>query len=97
MGSRSRLYRAEGGVPVAKKKQVKESQVVGFLGVGLDHDGDQRITRSEHFFLVGGSKDTHERMQDTAIKFSENLRKRGKPLPETPIEEVIEILHESQE
>jgi hypothetical protein len=82
---------------VGKKKQVKESRVVGFLGVGLDNDGEQRVTRSEHFFLVGGSKDTHEKMQDTAIKFSEEIKKRGKPLPETPIEEVIEILYESQQ
>lgn len=79
---------------MAKKRK---EQVVGFVGVGLDGDGEQRITRSEHFFLLGGSQETHERMQDTAIRFSEELNRRGKRLPETPIEEVIDILHESQE
>jgi hypothetical protein len=69
--------------------------VVGFLGVGLDNaDGDHRVTRSEHFLLVGGSEQTHERMQDTAIRFTEALRRRGKPLDETGVEEVIELFRE---
>jgi hypothetical protein len=64
--------------------------------VGLDNgDGHKRITRSEHFLLVGGSAATHERMQDTAIKFAENLRRRGKPLEDASLEEVIEILDEA--
>jgi hypothetical protein len=72
--------------------------VVGFLGLGLDNkDGHQRISRSEHFLLMGGSQETHERMQNTAIKFSEALRREGKQLQETPVEEVLEILHEAQE
>ena len=79
------------------KKSSKKPQVVGFVGVGLDGDGEQRVTRSEHFFILGGSQETHERMQDTAIRFSEKLNQRGKPLHETPVEEVIEILHEAQE
>lgn len=79
------------------KKSSKKPQVLGFVGVGLDGDGEQRITRSEHFFLLGGSQETHERMQDTAIRFSEKLERRGKPLHETPVEEVLEILHEAQE
>lgn len=72
-----------------------ERRVVGFLGLGLDNkDGHQRLTRSEHFLLVGGSAETHERMQDTAIKFSEVLRRRGKDLHETPVEEVLSIFRE---
>ena len=78
-----------------KRKPEQQPELVGFLGVGLDGDGETRLTRSEHFFLVGGSKDTHEHMQDTAIKFGEKLRLRGKTLQEAPLEEVIEILHET--
>jgi hypothetical protein len=83
---------------VAKKTSKKSKpQVVGFVGVGLDNeDGEQRITRSEHFFLLGGSQETHERMQDTAIRVDEQVRRRGKPLRELPVEEVIEIFHEAQ-
>jgi hypothetical protein len=66
--------------------------------VGLDNaDGDHRITRSEHFFLVGGSQDTHERMQDTAIKFAEGLRRRGKRLYDTPVDEVLDLLRQARQ
>jgi DNA anti-recombination protein RmuC len=68
---------------------------VGFFGLGLDNqDGHQRLTRSEHFFLVGGSSETHERMQDTAIRFTEALQRRGKELQDTSVEEVLEIFKE---
>ncbi len=83
---------------MSTKRDSDERQVVGFLGVGLDgKDGHQRLTRSEHFVLLGGSKETHERMQETAIKFDEALEKRGKALQETSVEEIIEIFHESAE
>jgi hypothetical protein len=81
-----------------RKAGRKKSQVVGFLGVGLDSkDGEHRFTRSEHFFLVGGSEETHERMQDTAIKFAEALHRRGKTLPQASVEEVVDLFHEAQE
>jgi len=83
---------------VTKKRNDDEKRVVGFLGVGLDNkDGHKRVTTGEHFFLVGGSAETHERMQDTAIRFGETLRSRGKILEDIPVEEVIEILHEARE
>jgi hypothetical protein len=79
-----------------KSDERSERRVVGFLGVGLDNkDGHQRVTKSEHFFLVGGSSETHESMQDIAIKFTKALGKRGKPLPETPVEEVLDLFHEA--
>ena len=44
-----------------KTKQGEDGpQLVGFLGVGLDNaDGHDRITRSEHFVLLGGAAETH--------------------------------------
>jgi hypothetical protein len=75
-----------------------DGRIVGFLGVGLDNqDGHQRITRSEHFLLLGGSAETHERMQDTAIRFGEALQKRGKTLAETSAPEALDLLRESLE
>ena len=59
------------------KPQPQNSQVIGFLGVGLDGDGHRRVTECDHFLLVGGSAETHERMQETAIKFGEALERRG--------------------
>jgi hypothetical protein len=83
---------------VAKQKSPKPGQVVGFLGVGLDNkDGDQRLTRSEYFFLVGGSQETHEQMQDAAIRFTAELKRRGKKLHEAPLEEVVDILFEARD
>ena len=81
---------------MASKRQAKKSEVVGLLGVGLDNpDGHKRITRSEEFFLVGGSQETHENMQDIAMRFSESLRLKGKRLPDSSVEEVIELLHKA--
>jgi hypothetical protein len=81
---------------VSRKKTDDKRRVVGFLGLGLDsEDGHKRLTRCEHFLLVGGSAETHERLQDTAVKFEDALRRRGKPLEETPVEIVIELMKES--
>ena len=74
-----------------------ERQVVGFLGVGLDSDGEQRVTRTENFLLVGGSEDTHEHMQDAAVKFNEALERRGQPLQQLPVKEVIDLLRKAHE
>ena len=81
---------------MATKRESNKSEVIGFVGVGLDNkDEHKRITQSEEFLLVGGSQETHEKMQDVAIRFGETLRKRGKRLPDAPVDEVIEILHEA--
>ena len=80
------------------KRAKKEQFVDGVLGIGLDStDGHHRITRTEEMVLVGGSPETHEQMQDTAIRFSEALEKRGKTLRETSVQEAIELLHEARE
>ena len=61
------------------------------------HVCHRRVTRADHFLLVGGSAETHERMQDTAIRFDEALQKRGKALEEASAEEAIDLLRESLE
>ncbi len=68
----------------------------GILAVGLDNrDEEKRITQSEHFLVVGGSEETHERMQDTAIRFEEKLKDRGKRLQDTSVKEFIDLLRDS--
>jgi predicted DNA-binding protein len=47
--------------------------------------------------LVGGSAETHERMQETAVRFSEALEKRGKALPEVSVRDAVEMLREAIE
>jgi len=82
-----------------KRKASKDKpEVIGFLGVGLDNqDGHQRLTRSDHFVLVGGSEQTHEKMQETAIRFNEALENKGKELRETSVEEILDLFREAHD
>lgn len=76
-----------------KKRKTTEPTVAGILGVGLDHaDGHARWTRTEEMTIVGGSAETHERLQETAIRFAEELEKRGKRLVDTGAREAVDLL-----
>ena len=49
------------------------------LGLGFDaNDGHKRITRGKNFYIFGGSKTTHQVIQENCIKFNEELKKRDK-------------------
>jgi len=62
------------------------------LGLGLDcKDGHVRITKGKNFRLLGGSKETHEIMQEKAVKFNEQLDRRRKTLDEIDEREFYEI------
>ena len=65
------------------------------LGIGLDNeDGHKRLTRGDNFLLVGGSAETHEVMQETAIKVNEQLAKRGKRLEDASPQELRDIFYD---
>jgi len=73
-------------------------RVRALVGIGLDgNDGHQRVTRSDEFLIVGGSEETHERMQETAIRFAEALERRGTSLADADVAEVIELLCEARQ
>ncbi len=62
------------------------------LGLGLDgKDKHVRITRGNNFQLYGGSEDTHANMQEKAIKFNEQLDRKGKNLDEITKSEFEDI------
>jgi len=83
---------------VKRTDKSPEAQLAGFLGLALDNEDEtRRITRAENFLLLGGSAETHERMQDTAIHFNESLQKRGKTLQETEPEEALDLLRDALE
>lgn len=70
-----------------------KKRVEGLLGVGLDGtDGHTRITKGEHFLLLGGSAETHERMQDLTIRINERLAKRGKRIPDATLRELRDLV-----
>ena len=67
----------------------------GLLGVGLDgEDGHVRVTRGGNFYLVGGSHDTHQRMQEKCIKFNEKLGAAGKQLEDLERQEFVAMATE---
>jgi hypothetical protein len=75
--------------------ETHEEKKAWLLGMGLDSkDGHLRITRGHNFHLVGGSQETHGTMQETAIKFNEKLKGRGKRLEDISHQEFREIAHE---
>lgn len=84
-----------------KKKTTKTNQqpvVKAIVGLGMDEsDGHRRVTQTEEMVLLGGSEQTHEQMQETAIRFAEGLQSRGKKLPEASPKEVIELLQRAIE
>ncbi len=68
------------------------------VGVGLDNkDGQTRITQGKNFALLGGSEQTHAKMQETAIKVNEQLNKRGETMDSVPPEELGDIVREVAE
>ena len=77
----------------ARKAKKEQATVVGLLGIGLDgDDGHERITQAEDVVLVGGSAETHERMQETVIRLGEALERKGKLLRDTAPEELADLL-----
>ncbi len=74
-----------------KPSQRRQGKKV-MIGLGLDNrDGHKRVTRAENFYIAGGSKETHEEMQEKAIKFNEELKRRGKNLQQTSKNEINDI------
>lgn len=73
----------------------KRKAKAGLLGVGLDNDdGHARMTRGDNFLLVGGSHETHQVMQEKAVKFNEKLQTRGKSLEQLEAAEFHDIAAE---
>ena len=66
------------------------------LGLGLDNeDGHARVTRHEEYVLLGGSEETHERMQDDVERFRHSLEKLGTDLHRASKEELREAARRS--
>ena len=83
---------------MARKSKEKAVETVGLVGVGLDNqDGHKRLTKGEDFVLVGGSEETHERMQDVAIHVTEALKNKGKRLQDAEFQEVIDLVQRAME
>jgi hypothetical protein len=79
------------GVPLEEQPL----NIKGLLGVGLDGKPDEkRITHGENFLLIGGTRQTHEHMVVTVLRFNEKVDKLGKTLEEVNTRELREIARE---
>lgn len=77
------------------KNRTRQAQA-HLLGVGLDNeDGHKRLTRAEQFSIVGGSEETHQRMTETLLKTTEDLKSKGKPLAEAEPRELADLLQKN--
>lgn len=89
-------------VPVREIARLKASRspkprAAGLLGIGLDNqDGHTRLTRGDNFVLVGGSQETHERMQETAVRVNEHLQKKGQRLADISPRDLAQLVHDVQ-
>ncbi len=71
----------------------KQTKMAHLVGVGLDNqDGHKRVTQAEQFSIVGGSKDTHEKMTETLVKTMEDVKKQGKRLETIENKELSDLL-----
>ncbi|MGB2823722.1 MAG: hypothetical protein WBF17_22260 [Phycisphaerae bacterium] len=74
---------------------VSERRKAKLLGLGLDNDDEcVRITRGKNFELRGGSRDTHEGMQEKCVKFNEKLDAKGKELGDLEHREFLDMAAE---
>ena len=65
------------------------------LGMGFDNkDGHVRVTKGKNFALLGGSDQTHNEMQEKAIKLNERLDKRRKTLDNVSEKEFCDIAND---
>ena len=75
----------------SKKKQA------ALVGLAFDaEDGHKRLTRGKNFVLAGGSQETHEIMQETAIKVNEHLDRRGRQMADLTLPELRDICESIQ-
>jgi hypothetical protein len=82
------------GVPLEERPL----KIKGLLGIGLDGERDEhRVTRGDSFLLYGGSRRTHERMVETALKFNEKVDGLGKKLADVNTRELREIARQVRE
>ena len=81
--------------PQSKPNKKKDAAL---LGVGFDNqDEETRLTKGDNYLLVGGSKQTHEIMQETAVRVNEQLEKKGKRLEDLEPNEFRDVMAEAVE
>ena len=85
-------------LPPKPKSKPEKNKDAALLGVGFDNqDEETRLTKGDNYLLVGGSKQTHEIMQETAVRVNEQLEKKGKRLADLEPDEFRDVMAEAVE
>jgi hypothetical protein len=80
--------------PRAKKRR-PPAVVEAIVGLGLDgKDGHTRVTRADRVLLLGGSAETHEKMQEMTIRLTERLSAKGKSLGDVSPRELRDLVRD---
>lgn len=75
-----------------KSKRSRKSDIPRLLGIGHDSDGHRRVTKADSIVVVGGTKETHEQLQEQAIRINEEAAKRGRDISQMSFNEVQDIV-----
>ena len=63
-----------------------------FIGVALDSSDDhKRLTRSNHFFVFGGSAEMHAQLRETILRMELELDRQGQQLGDLDPLELAEL------
>jgi hypothetical protein len=82
--------------PSSSSADGKQRVAGGLLGLGLDgQDGHKRITQGDDFLLLGGSEETHERMQGMVIRMNEKLKRTGRRYADLSSNEFEDLARDS--
>ncbi|MEM8882596.1 MAG: hypothetical protein AAGD14_00835 [Planctomycetota bacterium] len=77
---------------MADRRDPRDMRILLGLGLDEDPDGHTHITKGDDFALLGGSRETHETMQEQVERFQHSLKKLGTNLQHATEAEVREAL-----
>ena len=84
--------------PLVKIRRKVQPEVLGLLVLGLDGtDEHRRVTHADGALVLGGSDETHERLQKTVIEVSEKLGRKGKRIRDAAVGELADLIREIHE
>jgi len=76
-------------------KNVKQSRVIGLLGVGFDTEDEQiRITQAKNYKIIMGSNESHQALQKVCSQIDQQIQNSGRVLSDYTPNEFIELMQE---
>ena len=71
----------------------KQQRVLGFIGVGFDHEeGQIRLTQAEDYQVLMGSDESHRYLQTLCQKIQKMIKDSGRKITDYTPEEFMNLL-----